>query len=882
MELKNYQKSVMRDLSTYISILNDDNDLNKAWRHYWREQDIAVGLGGVPAYQNAIAGVPHVCMKVPTGGGKTFMACSAVKRIFDEMPQGKPKMVVWLVPSDPILVQTTKNLMDIDHPYRQRLNADFAGRVGVYTKEMLLTGQNFSPDTVREQLTVCILSYGSLRIDSKKKDVRKVYQENGNLLRFAEYFKDDSALLADTPDTALIQVLRHLQPVVIVDESHNAGSDLSVEMLNNLNPSFVLDLTATPRKNSNIISYVNARELKTENMVKLPVIVYNRTSRKSVIMDAIQLRNTLEQQAIAEEQAGGQYIRPIVLFQAQPNTSSDSETFEKVKQMLMEYDIPEEQIAIKTSKVDDLGKTDLMSRDCPIRYIITVNALKEGWDCPFAYILASLANKTSKVDVEQILGRILRQPYARKHESKLLNMSFVLTSSNDFRDTLNNIVKGLNSAGFSSKDYRIGEEELPAADEPEDTPTEQPSIPLAPPATDEPVQSDIDDFSDIVPTDADKHSLTFTPTNTTSASPEIEAMISHAEKQSEEYEEEATQSESSGFIGGELGNMMKQYRIQPQYAEQVKALRIPQFFIQSTQCVFFGDTVRLEKDALLDGFTLSGQDAEVNFTLSAGEMYEFDVAEHGDAVPKYKRASQLQSDYLREMLARMAPEEKIASCVRNICHIINKNNAFAASDIEAYVHRVVANMTEDELSVIETSFQTYALRIKDKIEKLQDAYREKMFYKWLDSGKICCQEEYTFPDIITPSDATSAIPLSLYESECDDLNDDEAKLRDVFASTDSVEWWHRVIERKGFRINAFINHYPDFIVKMKSGRIIMVEFKGDHLGNDNSEAKLKLGKQWASKASETGSKYAYFMVFKSNPISGAYTLADFAEMLKTM
>ncbi|MGB4092250.1 MAG: DEAD/DEAH box helicase family protein, partial [Ruminococcus flavefaciens] len=97
MELKNYQKSVMRDLSTYISILNDDNDLNKAWRHYWREQDIAVGLGGVPGYQNAIAGVPHVCMKVPTGGGKTFMACSAAKRIFDELPQGKPKVVVWLV-----------------------------------------------------------------------------------------------------------------------------------------------------------------------------------------------------------------------------------------------------------------------------------------------------------------------------------------------------------------------------------------------------------------------------------------------------------------------------------------------------------------------------------------------------------------------------------------------------------------------------------------------------------------------------------------------------------------------------------------------------------------------------------------------------------------
>lgn len=93
------------------------------------------------------------------------------------MPTGKPQVVVWLVPSDSILTQTIRTLSDVDHPYRQRLDQDFAGRVGVYTKEMLLNGQNFSPDTVREMLTVCVMSYGSLRIDSRKKDVRKVYQE---------------------------------------------------------------------------------------------------------------------------------------------------------------------------------------------------------------------------------------------------------------------------------------------------------------------------------------------------------------------------------------------------------------------------------------------------------------------------------------------------------------------------------------------------------------------------------------------------------------------------------------------------------------------------------------------------------------------------------
>ena len=464
-----------------------------------------------------------------------------------------------------------------------------------------------------------------------------MYQENGNLLRFAEYFKDDGALLADTPDTALIQILRHLSPVVIVDESHNAGSDLSVEMLNNLNPSFVLDLTATPRKNSNIISYVDARELKKENMVKLPVIVYNRNSTKAVLEDAINLRNSLEQQAIIEEETGGRYIRPIVLFQAQPKTSNDSETFEKIKKMLLDVGIPEEQIAIKTSKVDTLGKADLMSRDCPIRYIITVDALKEGWDCPFAYVLASIANKTSRVSVEQILGRILRQPYARKHQCGHLNTSYVLSCSANFHDTLENIVKGLNSAGFSRKDYRVGETEMPLIPPQEDTTIIQPEIPDIPTPTESAEPEDVLDSIDVTTI----HITPIQPTTpqTSAVSPSVAAMLSQAEQQNQQYEEEEEQNEAFGLIGGELGAMMKQYPMQPQYADQAKQLRLPQFFIQSTPDLFGGDTVLLEKDALLEGFTLSGQDASVNFTLSAGEVYTVDIQSEGDAVPKYKRVS---------------------------------------------------------------------------------------------------------------------------------------------------------------------------------------------------------------------------------------------------
>ena len=867
MELNSYQRSVMNDLSAYLSALNETGDLNKAWSKYWNDKDISVGAGGVPAYRNNIKSVPHVCMKVPTGGGKTFMACAAVRRIFDELPPEKPKMVVWLVPSDPILVQTITNLTNPDHPYTRRLNADFGGRVGVCTKEMLLNGQNFTPDTVHEQLTVCILSYGSLRIDSKKKDVRKVYQENGNLKSFSDYYKDSSELLEDTPDTALIQALRHLSPVVIVDESHNAGSDLSVEMLNNLNPSFVLDLTATPRKNSNIISYVDARKLKTENMVKLPVIVYNRTSRDSVIDDSIHLRGILEHQAIEQEAITGVYIRPIVLFQAQPKNANDSDTFDKVKEILLGRGVPENQIAIKTSKVNDLGKTNLMSRECPIRYIITVNALKEGWDCPFAYILASLANKTSKVDVEQILGRILRQPYARKHGAKLLNSSFVLTCSNAFHETLDNIVLGLNNAGFSRKDYRIGDN-APIVETESSVSGFQP---VTEDITPEPEQEN--DFSDIhIPSEPVKYTETVEPVPDS-----VDTMVLQAQDTVEQYEGETEQE--SVWISGELGDMLKQYRFQEQFAEQMYDLRIPQFCIETVPGLFGGSTALLTKEYLMQGFSLSKQEATVNFSLSTGEMFEIDVEGQGEAVPKYKKLSLYEDEYLRKQLAKLASDEKIEKCTKMICNEINRDKTLGTAEVEEYVRRIIANMTDDELSAIETSYNTYAFRIKCKIAELRAAYMQERFYDLIERDRIFTDNTYAFPTIITPSESTDKIPKSLYEAEWDRMNDFEKKTLDVIAGCNGVLWWHRIIEKKGFRINAFINHYPDFIVMMKSGRVVIVESKGDDRDNGDSKTKLKLGQAWAARA---GRKYRYFMTFEHNSIDGAYNLEDFAEVLNEL
>ena len=188
-------------------------------------------------------------------------------------------------------------------------------------------------------------------------------------------------------------------------------------------------------------------------------------------------------------------------------------------------------------------------------------------------------------------------------------------------------------------------------------------------------------------------------------------------------------------------------------------------------------------------------------------------------------------------------------------------------------------MKEDEIAAMETSVPVYAKKIQQKIENLEDIYREKQFYKWLDSGKIVCRENYKFDQVITPAEITDSIPYSLYEAEKDDMNELEAKIRDQFVGLENILWWHRIIERKGFKINGFINHYPDFVVKTKSGKIIMVEAKGDDRDNSDSKRKLKMGSRWASKC---GENYRYFMVFDSVKLDDAYTLDDFIKIMKEL
>lgn len=699
MELKNYQIQVIRDLERFLELLIEKQSISSAYSTLWNEKGVNVGIDGMPPYKTELAGVPQVCFKVPTGGGKTFLAANSIKPIFDSMPHIHPKAVVWLVPSDAILTQTYRTLTDKNHDYRKKIDVDFGNKVEIYSKQQLLNGQNFNPTSVSDNLSVFVLSYDSFR--TSKKDGRKAYQENGSLLPFVRFKQDSGSLLEDTDETALIQVIRKLNPVVIVDESHHATSKLSKEMLQNFNPSFVLDLTATPKNGSNIISFVDARQLKAENMVKLPVIVYNRKSQEDVFVSAISLRRKLENEAVEEQKNGGRYIRPIVLFQAQPRTNDDSTTYDKIKHTLIDMGIPESEIAIKTADRDELKNIDLSSHDCSIRYIITVNALKEGWDCPFAYILATVANRTSSIDVEQILGRILRLPNTRKNKREVLNLSYVITSSNAFYATLDKVVAGLNAAGFTSKDYRI--------DDYVEQDTEFPVEQAGNIQTELKLDNDVTDDTNNVSDEIDSLNVDFVreqispfvnnenmeSQSQSKVNDAVTDMLDHAKTQNELYWQDFEKTEEYLPVPPEVGNKMKHYKINQLYASEAGQLEIPQFMIETGRFLFSEHEHQvLTKENLYAGFSLLDKDTVIDFDSIDSEIARIDI-DDSDALPKAWKLQGFDSQNVKQWFDEQPSDRKMRLCKDMIIKKLSKNNAINDRDLEVYVDRIIQNLTED-------------------------------------------------------------------------------------------------------------------------------------------------------------------------------------------
>lgn len=490
MKLKNYQEKVLNTLKNYLSALNDfkakytnalkiDPDVARDYNFPKRAFSQATNKTIYHSKTNGLQELlPDIYLKVPTGGGKTFLACHSIDLIQKSYLKKQTGLVLWIVPSTQIYRQTISALKNREHPYRQVLDISSGGRTLIKEKTEL-----FNRLDVKENLVILLLMLPSA--NRQNKETLKVFRDAGGFTDFfpaednypaqnelldrlpnLDYFGEEEEIFQRQIKTSLGNALKVLKPLVIIDEGHRAYGELARNTIRNFNPSFILELSATPPPNSNELVKITGRELHEEEMIKLDIHLTNKASLdwRDTMLAAFEKRNQLEQKAKEYEQNTGEYIRPICLIQVErtgrDQRGTDFIHAEDAKEFLIKKcSVPEKQIAIKSSEKDDIEGIDLFAKDCEIRYIITKQALQEGWDCSFAYILTILTNPQSATGITQLVGRILRQPNARKTQVKELDECYIYTYKPNAATLVREIKNGLENEGLGDIAGRLVSDE---------------------------------------------------------------------------------------------------------------------------------------------------------------------------------------------------------------------------------------------------------------------------------------------------------------------------------------------------------------------------------------------------------------------------------------
>ena len=453
MKLKEYQERTLKETKSFLEQL-------AVWRPEALKRgkwlfDFAVkaweetGVGRIYLKKKDGLGrpLPVFCLKIPTGGGKTILAVKTIDQVHSLYLKRQTGLVVWIVPTQQIYRQTLQRLKDRDDPYRQHLDMVSAGKTLILEK-----ADGFTPEDAGEYLCVLLLMLPSA--SRANKEALRMFKDAGKFQAFfppdedkdghkallervgnLDTFEGEDAYWGRQVKTSLGNTIRVLEPLIILDEGHKAYSDQAQDTLRNLNPCMIVELSATPPKEANKLVVISGDELHKEEMIKLDLHVVNKASTnwRDTLRAAMVRRDDLEEKAEDYEANTNVYIRPICLVQVERTGKEQRDGklihAEDVREYLLGQGVQKDWIAVKSSSVDEVKDFDdvggLMVKDCPIRYIITKQALQEGWDCSFAYVLTVLTNPHSKTAMTQLVGRILRQPYARKTHIPALDESYV-------------------------------------------------------------------------------------------------------------------------------------------------------------------------------------------------------------------------------------------------------------------------------------------------------------------------------------------------------------------------------------------------------------------------------------------------------------------------
>jgi type III restriction enzyme len=852
---KDYQNKTLESLARYLRRCRELNDPERAFLEVTSE------LWGMGHPYNKVhrlgngaempQDMPFVCLRVPTGGGKTVIGARAVKVVRDELLETDFPLVLWLVPSDAIRVQTLNVMRDRSHPLAQILVEEL-GTVEILDGEAALS---LKPATLNGGAVIIVATIQSFRVE--KMEGRKVYGNSGQLMEHFDFIPQEvkNQFPRGFPHS-LANVLRLRRPLVVVDEAHNVRTDTSMETLERFQPRAVLELTATPETDakenpSNVLHSVSAAELKAENMIKLPIVLEALTGFKEVVASAVAMRGELEKEAEAERAATGENIRPILLLQAEPHDKDrpDALTVEVVEKALREdHFIPEAQIAVATGKERGLEGVDLNKADCPIRYVITQSALKEGWDCPFAYVLCSVANLHSATAVEQILGRILRMPRAERKTRPALNRAYAFVCSPHFfvaaemlRDQL------VKSAGFDRREAR--EFFVPSARQESmvldargrrSVTVTLPEVLLL-----EKLPAAARDC--VTKHDPEKREVTLTGRPTKAA---IEALVAAVEKE-----------ESKEILRAAAVDLAQHERIMVAPAERGERFEIPQMMLEFEGRIVSPD----EAEWLEAGWHLPlPPEPEDSPTLEASQPSEsVGIVDVEDGKVITRRMPELAKELqLIEVRENWTQTRLVAWLDRNIPHV-----DIAPDESNAYLDAVLTGL-QAALPLGRLVKERFELRrkIEARIDALRKAARRREYQRVLfgdesrtqvrvGGSHVFAYDPHTYPcRMVCPRSKEFVKHYYEQVGELDDeQNREEFRCAQLLDGLGGVEWWVRNLERQpvhSFWLQTSTDKfYPDFVCKLKNGKILVVEYKGsDRATNDDTKEKERLGELWEARS----------------------------------
>ena len=867
--LKPYQERVLDSLRDFFHQCANDGRPEAAF------QAVQFGNGSTsPVPYIAVnaaglsPGMPYVCLRVPTGGGKTLLACYAAGLAIDKLMRAERAVVLWLVPSNTILEQTADALRDVRHPYRRALELA-CGAVEVVTIEEAL---RLSRATVEGQTVVIVATIQAFRVEDTTG--RKVYDQNG---AFAEHLLNvPSDRLADLlpgadgkPKPSLVNMLRLRRPIVIVDEAHNARTPLSFSTLGAVLPSCIVEFTATPAREgtpSNVLHHVSAAELKAADMVKLPLRVITRHpgQRDQLLAEAITLRTDLEKLAIAEGQKTGEYLRPILLVQAERVDGCEPLR----DRLVSDFGITKDEIKISVGVLDELkGVADIASPKCPVRLIITVQKLREGWDCPFAYVLCSLRETRSPTAIEQIVGRILRLPGAQAKQHPDLNCAYAFSVSDSLPEVLNELREALESNGFTAAEAEriiipvpqgtmpLGLQAQTVRVSPDEIDAGAAQIQVAALAGKARIDTAKGEITVIVPLDKDETAKLASCVTTPAAKAKVQAIV--------ELVREAEQA----FGGSGKPRTPSPYELQLDFLVPLLCVRENKEIFEFESTFLLEHPWKLsEKDAALSKF----YDPRSRPAAEAGYL---DVGMKGEV--QARALASKEADFVSTLHQHVLSlgntgdwtlENLVVWLDRHIDH-----QDIPAGESAEFLRKVIRGLMASrgitDLGVL--ALDRFRLRneIETRIREHRDSERKAAFRQFL------------LPDSALAVSAGRAInfrtmiyePSWLYEGgfqfnkhyfgpKPGELRDktpsgeqtEEFKCAQFLDGRPEVKFWVRNLARKSssFRLQTSTDwFYPDFICQLADDRVLAVEYKGkDRYSSDDAEEKCAVGAVWGSRS----------------------------------